>query len=234
MESWRDRGSGPGPSCPARRGHLSRFAGDRGRRRGAVACATYRRCPNVRRPSRPRAGPVALHRLTPAVSAHPNSLKRAPPRPSCTAFGSAGATQEAEMARLFQAIKRDTRRMRRGNSPSKRFRAHHAIGMTALKAREGVRLKAYLDSVQVRRSVTATRGVSSSGKSSPRLRPKPAGRGSCQPCPADPSAIRVPLADHERDALISIAFNIGVKGFVGSTFSDASMRVIVKAVPRRS
>ncbi|WP_461225302.1 glycoside hydrolase family protein [Methylobacterium sp. CM6247] len=32
------------------------------------------------------------------------------------------------------------------------------------------------------------------------------------------SAIKVPVAEHEREALISIAFNIGVGGFTGSTF----------------
>ncbi|CAO4174977.1 lysozyme [Methylorubrum populi] len=93
------------------------------------------------------------------------------------------------------------------------------LGIAALKSREGVRLKAYLDSQDVPTiGYGHTRGV--------RL-----GQVITQ-AEADAfflddlashalpilSAIRVPVADHERDALISIAFNIGVAGFTGSTF----------------
>lgn len=93
------------------------------------------------------------------------------------------------------------------------------LGIAVLKAREGVRLKAYRDSVGVPTiGYGHTKGV--------RL-----GQSITQ-AQADAfflddlashalpilSCITVPVADHERDALISIAFNIGVDAFRRSSF----------------
>ncbi|CAA2101726.1 Lysozyme RrrD [Methylobacterium bullatum] len=93
------------------------------------------------------------------------------------------------------------------------------LGLAALKSREGVRLKAYLDSV----------GVPTIGYD--HIKGVKLGQVITQ-AQADtffledlashalPSLYRtkVPVADHERDALTFIAFNIGVGGFTGSTF----------------
>jgi lysozyme len=93
------------------------------------------------------------------------------------------------------------------------------FGIAALKSREGARLRAYLDSqgvptigyghikgVRLGQSITMAQADAFfledlASHALPIL-----------------SCIKVPIADHERDALISIAFNIGVGGFQGSTF----------------
>ena len=93
------------------------------------------------------------------------------------------------------------------------------LGLAALKSREGVRLRAYQDSV----------GVWTIGYG--HIKGVQRGQVITQ-AQADAfflddlathalpilSCIKVPVADHERDALISVAFNIGVGGFQGSTF----------------
>lgn len=93
------------------------------------------------------------------------------------------------------------------------------LGKAALKSREGVRLKAYLD----------TQGVPTIGYG--RIKGVRMGQTITQ-AQADAffeedlashalpilSCIKVPVSDNEQDALISIAFNIGVAGFRNSTF----------------
>ncbi|GLS46429.1 lysozyme [Methylobacterium brachythecii] len=93
------------------------------------------------------------------------------------------------------------------------------LGIAVLKAREGVRLKAYRDSVGVPTiGYGHTRGVRlgqsiTQGQADALFLEDLAGH-------ALPilSCVTVPVEDHERDALISIAFNIGVAGFRNSTF----------------
>ena len=93
------------------------------------------------------------------------------------------------------------------------------LGIAALKSREGVRLKAYLDSVGV---PTIGYGHIKGVKLGQVITQAQAdafflGDLASHALPILAS-IKVPVADHERDALISIAFNIGVAGFRGSTF----------------
>lgn len=95
------------------------------------------------------------------------------------------------------------------------------LGIAALKSREGVRLKAYLDSVGVPTiGYGHTKGVKlgqviTQAQADIFFEDDLASH-------ALPilSCIKVPVADHEQDALISIAFNIGVAGFKGSTFLE--------------
>ena len=93
------------------------------------------------------------------------------------------------------------------------------LGLAALKSREGVRLKAYLDSVGV---PTIGYGHTKGVKLGQAITQAQADAFFLEDLASHAlpilSAIRVPVADHERDALISIAFNIGVAGFTGSTF----------------
>lgn len=93
------------------------------------------------------------------------------------------------------------------------------LGIAALKSREGVRLKAYLDSVGV---PTIGYGHTKGVKLGQAITQAQADAFFLEDLASHAlpilSAIRVPVADHERDALISIAFNIGVAGFTGSTF----------------
>ena len=93
------------------------------------------------------------------------------------------------------------------------------LGIAALKSREGVRLKAYLDSVGV---PTIGYGHTKGVKMGQTITQAQADAFFLDDLASHAlpilSAIRVPVADHERDALISIAFNIGVAGFTGSTF----------------
>ncbi|TXN27211.1 lysozyme [Methylobacterium sp. WL19] len=93
------------------------------------------------------------------------------------------------------------------------------LGLAALKSREGVRLKAYLDSVGV---PTIGYGHIKGVKLGQIITQAQADAFFLEDLASHAlpilSAIKVPVADHERDALISIAFNIGVGGFTGSTF----------------
>ncbi|MBO1021482.1 lysozyme [Methylobacterium sp. SD274] len=93
------------------------------------------------------------------------------------------------------------------------------FGLAALKSREGVRLKAYLDSVGV---PTIGYGHIKGVKLGQVITQAQADAFFLEDLASHAlpilSAIKVPVADHERDALISIAFNIGVGGFTGSTF----------------
>jgi lysozyme len=93
------------------------------------------------------------------------------------------------------------------------------LGIAALKAREGVRLKAYRDSVGVptigyghTKGVTLGQVITQAQADALFLEDL---SGHALPIL---TCITVPVADHERDALISIAFNIGVSGFQRSTF----------------
>ncbi len=102
-------------------------------------------------------------------------------------------------------------------------RTTSAIGRAVLTAREGCRLAAYLDSVGV-----PTIGVGHTGRASPP--PVKLGMTITQ-AEADAylaadlapfeaavdGVVKVPLADHQFDALVSFAFNIGGAGFAGST-----------------
>ncbi|WP_419952373.1 lysozyme [Methylobacterium sp.] len=93
------------------------------------------------------------------------------------------------------------------------------LGIAALKSREGVRLKAYLDSVNV---PTIGYGHTKGVKLGQVITQAQADAFFLDDLASHAlpilSAIKIPVADHERDALISIAFNIGVGGFTGSTF----------------
>ena len=93
------------------------------------------------------------------------------------------------------------------------------LGLAALKSREGVRLKAYLDSVGV---PTIGYGHTKGVKLGQVVTQAQADAFFLEDLASHAlpilSCIKLPVADHERDALISIAFNIGVGGFRGSTF----------------
>ncbi|WP_051439980.1 lysozyme [Methylobacterium sp. 10] len=93
------------------------------------------------------------------------------------------------------------------------------LGLAALKSREGVRLKAYLDSVGV---PTIGYGHIKGVKLGQIITQAQADAFFLEDLASHAlpilSCIKVPVADHERDALISIASNIGVGGFKGSTF----------------
>lgn len=93
------------------------------------------------------------------------------------------------------------------------------LGIAALKSREGVRLKAYLDSVGV---PTIGYGHIKGVKLGQVITQAQADAFFLEDLASHAlpilSAIKVPVADHERDALISIAFNIGVGAFTKSTF----------------
>ncbi|HEX4768240.1 MAG TPA: lysozyme [Lichenihabitans sp.] len=98
-----------------------------------------------------------------------------------------------------------------------------AIGRVVLTAREGCRLAAYLDSVGV-----PTIGVGHTGRASP-----PAIKLGMTITQAEADAylqadlapfeaavdgaVKAALADHQFDALVSFAFNVGAPGFAGST-----------------
>lgn len=93
------------------------------------------------------------------------------------------------------------------------------LGIAALQSREGVRLKAYRDSVGVptigwghTKGVAMGQVITMAQARSFFLDDLASHALPILSC------IKVPVADHERDALISIAFNIGVGGFRGSTF----------------
>jgi len=93
------------------------------------------------------------------------------------------------------------------------------IGLAVLKSREGVRLKAYLDSVGV---WTIGYGHTKGVKKGDVITQAQADAFLEQDIDSHAKpildAVKVPLAEHEADALVSIAFNIGVGGFKGSTF----------------
>lgn len=93
------------------------------------------------------------------------------------------------------------------------------LGIAALKSREGVRLKAYLDTQDV---PTIGYGHIKGVKLGQVITQAQADAFFLDDLASHAlpilSAIKVPVADHERDALISIAFNIGVGGFTKSTF----------------
>ncbi|WP_336488267.1 lysozyme [Methylobacterium nigriterrae] len=93
------------------------------------------------------------------------------------------------------------------------------LGIAALKSREGVRLKAYLDSVGV---PTIGYGHTKGVQVGQTITQAQADLFFLEDLASHAlpilSCIKVPVADHEQDALISIAFNIGVNGFKGSTF----------------
>ena len=93
------------------------------------------------------------------------------------------------------------------------------LGIGALKSREGRRLKAYRDSVGVPtigygRIKGVKMGMIISAAQADALFLEDLASHALPIL----SGIKVPVADHERDALISIAFNIGVAGFTRSTF----------------
>lgn len=93
------------------------------------------------------------------------------------------------------------------------------LGIAALKAREGVRLAAYRDSVGV---PTIGYGHTKGVRLGQRITRGQADAFFLEDLASHAlpilSCITVPVADHERDALISIAFNIGVGAFRGSRF----------------
>ncbi len=93
------------------------------------------------------------------------------------------------------------------------------IGLAVLKSREGVRLKAYLDSVGV---WTIGYGHTKGVKKGDVITQAQADAFLEQDIDSHAKpildAVKVPLAEHEADALVSVAFNIGVGGFKGSTF----------------
>jgi lysozyme len=93
------------------------------------------------------------------------------------------------------------------------------LGIAALKSREGVKLKAYKDSVGV---WTIGYGHTKGVKPGQVITMAEADAFFADDLASHAlpilSCIKVPVADHEQDALISIAFNIGVAGFRGSTF----------------
>ncbi|GJE00645.1 lysozyme [Methylobacterium isbiliense] len=93
------------------------------------------------------------------------------------------------------------------------------LGIAVLKSREGVRLKAYLDSAHV---PTIGYGHTKGVKLGQVITQAQADAFFADDLASHAlpilSCIKVPVADHEQDALISIAFNIGVAGFRGSTF----------------
>lgn len=93
------------------------------------------------------------------------------------------------------------------------------LGIAALHSREGVRLTAYLDTQGVwtigyGHTKTAKRGMVITQAQAEALFLNDLASHALPII----SAIKVPVADHERDALISVAFNIGVNGFKTSTF----------------
>ncbi len=93
------------------------------------------------------------------------------------------------------------------------------VGLAALKSREGVRLTAYRDSVGVPTIGWGhTLGVKMGQQIT--LAQAEAFLRSDIDTHAAPilAAIKVPVTENERDALVSIAFNIGVAAFKGSTF----------------
>jgi len=93
------------------------------------------------------------------------------------------------------------------------------IGLAVLQSREGVRLTSYLDSVGVWTIGWGhTKGVTK-GQRITRAQAEEFLREDID-SHARPilAAVKVPLADHEADALVSIAFNIGVGGFKRSSF----------------
>ncbi len=97
-----------------------------------------------------------------------------------------------------------------------------STGRAALAAREGCRLAAYLDSVGV-----PTIGVGHTGRASPpavtlgmtitQAEADAYLAADLVPFEAAVNGVKVPLADHQFDALVSFAFNIGGAGFAGST-----------------
>lgn len=93
------------------------------------------------------------------------------------------------------------------------------IGLAALKSREGVRLQAYRDSVGV---PTIGWGHTAGVKMGDTITLAQASAFLEQDIDTHAApilaAIKVPIAENERDALISIAFNIGVGAFRKSTF----------------
>lgn len=94
-----------------------------------------------------------------------------------------------------------------------------AIGLAAIKSREGVRLDAYLDSVGV---PTIDWGHTKGVRMGQRITRAQAEAFLAEDIDTHAApifaTIKVPVADHEADALASIAFNIGVGGFKRSTF----------------
>lgn len=98
-----------------------------------------------------------------------------------------------------------------------------ATGRALIEAREGVRLKAYRDAVGI-----WTIGVGHTSAAGPpavvaglSITPAQAGDILAQDLAqferAVEAAVTVPLADHEFDALVSLAFNIGADAFARST-----------------
>ncbi|WP_284247253.1 lysozyme, partial [Methylobacterium haplocladii] len=93
------------------------------------------------------------------------------------------------------------------------------LGIAALKAREGVRLTAYCDSVGV---PTIGYGHTKGVRLGQRITQGQADALFLEDLARHAlpilSSLTVPVAEHERDALISIAFNIGVGAFRRSGF----------------
>ena len=98
-----------------------------------------------------------------------------------------------------------------------------ATGRALIEAREGVRLKAYRDAVGI-----WTIGVGHTSAAGPpavvaglSITPAQAGDILAQDLAqferAVEAAVTVPIADHEFDALVSLAFNIGADAFARST-----------------
>ncbi|WP_244483645.1 lysozyme [Methylobacterium sp. Leaf91] len=97
------------------------------------------------------------------------------------------------------------------------------LGLAALKSREGERLTAYRDSVGV---WTISVGITSASgliKVTPGLTITKAqsdalfAKGVAQYAGPVSAAVKVPLADHQFDALVSLCFNIGAPSFAKST-----------------
>lgn len=99
------------------------------------------------------------------------------------------------------------------------------IGLAVLQSREGVRLKAYLDSVGVWTIGWGhTKGVYK-GQTITRAQAEAFLREDID-THARPilAAVKVPLADHEADALVSIAFNIGIGSASGRAKKNPGFR----------
>jgi lysozyme len=93
------------------------------------------------------------------------------------------------------------------------------VGLAALKSREGVRLTAYRDSVGVPTIGWGhTLGVKMGDTITTAQAEEFLRKDIDTHAAPILAAIKVPVEDHERDALVSIAFNIGVGAFKGSTF----------------
>jgi lysozyme len=85
------------------------------------------------------------------------------------------------------------------------------IGRKRLEAREGVRLKAYKDTKGIWTIAVGHTSAAGEPKVTPGLTITQSYEATVNAC------VKVPLAQHEFDALVSVCFNIGQPGFAKST-----------------